>query len=991
MAEHLITEALDSNRWEGLDLAEQSATRERLFLAWINEEPQRATLYPRLSPEEQQAARRRFDARLEERRPDVFIIKTQEEIKETIPAQPLGGGFMGPGVSERDVVKQERRTRPMLSPPEEALISAMKSGKLNPKIVEPERLPDFIEFARYTLSDKEAEKWRKAGDELATELGFPRGLTKGREFVKGIVPFGIMDLIQKKLAKDDSRLALVQKLEKSARSDLEWFQTAGAFVGLFGGAIGLGRWAVSKGLSIVSRVALADVVPAVAYSEKLPGIARGYLKERNIGGPTTQYLAEVTEAAALGVVGELLMAKVLKKPAKEVFDVYGEHGEAARRAFARLEEIDKRFFDPDDQWGVTRGASYIGQPISTVLANINPKIRLAMKGHIWNELVATEADIERVLPFLKKKRKAFRFKKAEREAFDLAEKNRDTVKIDATARKYDFTREYEAKQRVLMRIYRDATQAGVDVNYLERFAPRRIKDFRLFERLVGDIEGELGDTIRGRIAKATGEAKDPQTAFGFYKLPDEIKAKIAIREVDDALGNIGGFPESIRRPGIFRERQIKIVSKRLNKAYYTSDETLIKYIHSARRAIERRKFFGEHAKMNSAEIFSEEVAAKNVEQSIGSWTGELFRKGQITSTQEERLKSILESFFKYKQMSKGMAAFRDVNLLSILTHPAQALTQLGDLYTSVYSNGLYRTMKAALGVPFRRGVKMKNLHITRMGAEFANPGQLAKTTNTAMFMLRGIDQFGKEVRFNSTLSRLFWEASRPGISPHRARLAKELDFTFGKEAAEVMGDLSNRKITQNVKFMLFNDIANVQPTTLLEVPQAYLDLPNGRILYQLKTFTIKQIDIINREALQELERGHIGTAVENMIKLTASFMLFGAGADMIKDLSLGKELDLSDIVIENAWKSIGPSKWTVDRAKDEGVYVALREYIFPPGKLLEGAWNDIGKAMKKEFELQNSESVRSLPWFGEIYYWWLGRGHEKTEERLRKKVLRSYR
>lgn len=61
---------------------------------------------------------------------------------------------------------------------------------------------------------------------------------------------------------------------------------------------------------------------------------------------------------------------------------------------------------------------------------------------------------------------------------------------------------------------------------------------------------------------------------------------------------------------------------------------------------------------------------------------------------------------------------------------------------------------------------------------------------------------------------------------------------------------------------LFNELAEIQPITLSEMPERYLKHPNGRIMYALKSFTLKQIDVLRKNIVQEWNKGNKIKAVK---------------------------------------------------------------------------------------------------------------------------------
>jgi hypothetical protein len=209
-----------------------------------------------------------------------------------------------------------------------------------------------------------------------------------------------------------------------------------------------------------------------------------------------------------------------------------------------------------------------------------------------------------------------------------------------------------------------------------------------------------------------------------------------------------------------------------------------------------------------------------------------------------------------------------------------------------------------------------------------------------------------------------------------ATLAAELNPLFEGETAQVVADLKAGKITENVKLYLFNTLADFQPIALSEMPAKYLTGGNGRIFYQLKTFTLKQFDVFRREAFQKIAtEGQRTEGMKNLVTLAGALVAANAGADVIKDLILGRPLDLADKVVDNMMRLAGVSKFATWKAREEGPGTAAVLMAAPPVKFINSVYKDIMTAGDEK----GLESVQSIPLVGKLYYWWFGKGAGKSQ------------
>ncbi len=94
-------------------------------------------------------------------------------------------------------------------------------------------------------------------------------------------------------------------------------------------------------------------------------------------------------------------------------------------------------------------------------------------------------------------------------------------------------------------------------------------------------------------------------------------------------------------------------------------------------------------------------------------------------------------------------------------------------------------------------------------------------------------------------------------------MQKKYGTVFGNEFGGLISDLQNGKITDNVKYYLFSELSGVQPINLSQMPLKYLNMKGGRVLYALKSFTLKQLDLIRRTVIDEAAKGNFVKAGYN--------------------------------------------------------------------------------------------------------------------------------
>lgn len=761
-------------------------------------------------------------------------------------------------------------------------------------------------------------------------------------------------------------------------------------------------------------------------------------------------MRQIFGRTAGGVISDIETGKIFdeKKPdVKEPVTQYSTEDEYTRN-FKESKNIkgnvarNVRMVKKEVQQGLDK---YLGA-ISTRLGNINPKLKSKIRKLSFDTDLKSTKDVQAVEPMLRKVKNSMT--PEDMSAWDLARKNSDTIKIDELTKKYGIESEYKAYRKTLDKIRDEAIDVGLEVGYIEDYAPRLLKDSKGFLEAIGK-EGDW-PVISRRL-------KERAEAMGLSV--DEMNAD---QKADIISNMLHGGSYGLGSVAATKKRKVKKISPELNKYYMDSDAALVSHIHSMRKAIEARKFFGKtpeyvseaKRRLNAAQKeianFDETTEKRNKEillkidnleskntltdqeqatlkrlndalkyfqknrserlqdvkdnlyeyeqkvnryanqrdfrENIGAYVNDLIEKGEISAADEQQLIDILTARFNEKGTSGLVQAYKNLSYIDTMGSVTSALTQIGDLAWAGYEAGIIPTLKNAYkAAKGESRITKEDVGVERIAQEFADPGSLGKAVST-VFKLVGLekmDTIGKEALLNSSLDKYKKQASK---DPEK--LKSEIKNIFEGETDSVIKDLQNDEITDNVKLLVYNRLLDFQPAALSEMPQKYLDAGNGRLFYMLKSFTLKQFDVFRNEVYKDLKSKDPKKKIQgmkNFVKLASFFVLANAGADELKDFVLGRKTDLDDRVVDNILKLGGISKFVTWKARTEGVGSAMAKQILPPFKFLDAATKDIVKAG----DGKGLETLASIPVFGKLAYWHMGRGVSKRgdlwDRRLRKK------
>lgn len=594
-------------------------------------------------------------------------------------------------------------------------------------------------------------------------------------------------------------------------------------------------------------------------------------------------------------------------------------------------------------------------PISTRVKNINFRLFKKLRRMEMNYKAAVIDGHKRVEPFLRAIRK---LDADTRLALGLALYNSDRETVKQIAVAYNMQQEISELQILLDEIYDRAKDADIEVEYR----------FDFFPRVVDDIDG-LMDHLHGDDSwSIIQEALDRKSE----RVDRELRPEEEISVINQLMRGRTVEGINLSERGVFKERRIETLTDELYKYYKSPEVSLLNYISMVNEAIEASKFFGKAINMDGS---------TNMEESVGALVKDLFKSGEISSSDMRVLTDVLNARFNEKHMSGFWAAARDLTYIDTMGSPLNAITQIGDLAISMYNSGVMRTfLEVGTSIKETGPIKLEDLGIDQISEEFGDGSWSSKLVN-GVFKRTGLhkmDRIGKLTLVNSALKKY-----KDQIDKNDPSVMRELKQWFEEDAQQVADDISAGNITDDVKFLLFNKLLDMQPVAKSEMPQYYLTGGNWKMLYVLKSFTLRQLDIYRREVFSKLKEAHqtgdkkmAAQAIGNFIRLAGFWMAMTASADFTKDFVKsffgGDEIeDPEDYLVDATLKSFAFSKYQVDMIGKKGPVEVAGDMFLPPAKFLTNLWRD-AKSMDNMDSPSDLRVIRSIPIGGELYYFWFG-------------------
>tara|TARA_R100000781_G_scaffold113684_2_gene82737 strand:- start:1998 stop:4052 length:2055 start_codon:yes stop_codon:yes gene_type:complete len=447
--------------------------------------------------------------------------------------------------------------------------------------------------------------------------------------------------------------------------------------------------------------------------------------------------------------------------------------------------------------------------------------------------------------------------------------------------------------------------------------------------------------------------------------------------------SIGGWGSIINKPGNLKGRTIEYLDINLYKQhYYGFLEAQQMYISNMASMIHRKQFFGK------GDGTKDDIGSA-VEQWISQRTelgGKQILDPVLPVARQQEIVDILRSIYNQQSSYGWIVPYKNIIYGALMGSVKSAITQVGDLCWTWSAVGLPRTTQALLKTLIRQNILTKeDIGISDIAYEFRTTAKTGKMLNLIFDAvgLTGMDTLGKETFIEAVYSKYQRTAKKitEGKNFYVQDEFKKMEFytslleTFGsQEAADlVLKDLAEGKMSDDIKFLMFCELSNIQPISHAEMPQKYLDMPNGRIAYQLKTFTIKQFDIYRREGKLKLDRAirmiddgrkardegretnnpeleaegnqlikdgkkTYAQQLKKFIHLLFAFWATNMAADGMKDYITGREIDWDDYMVDGLLRMVGIGKWIAWENRRMGI-----EFEDNPVGFISGIFLQLGK------------------------------------------------
>lgn len=444
----------------------------------------------------------------------------------------------------------------------------------------------------------------------------------------------------------------------------------------------------------------------------------------------------------------------------------------------------------------------------------------------------------------------------------------------------------------------------------------------------------------------------------------------------------------VGRTTSLRERVLEHISAEQAHLFSEFPQAASLYVQRMSHEIWMRQFFGgalAKTKVGDVDLDASIANALNRQTFVSQF-------GLVPEWNQRLVATLVKTVFEgpRRQMAPLLQAMRNITYAGLLGNLPAAITQLGDIPLVVAANGFRAGIAGIVGKKYINAV---DWGMTNAATELtASPSRSARFMEGALKWggFSRLDIFGKSAHLNATIHHLLSAARTP---QGRNELTKLYGKVFPERWSQILSDLQNGVASTDVKILALYRLSSIQPIAPFSMPVAWLENPNARIFYMLKTFTLRNVAFAIAEH-RRLSAVSPRTAARFAAGFGLAWALSGLPATSIKALLAGDELSadrVTDAVFDSMMKLWGGSSWIVQNHLAAGrIDRAFGQVASPPPLVIISAVaHDMLEAAKRgdlEHALLYGETARYIPVAGRIYYEWFGGGFEKRLTKFYKTI-----
>jgi hypothetical protein len=412
------------------------------------------------------------------------------------------------------------------------------------------------------------------------------------------------------------------------------------------------------------------------------------------------------------------------------------------------------------------------------------------------------------------------------------------------------------------------------------------------------------------------------------------------------------------KPGFLNPRTIGEIQKDWFKFYEPSDVAIEQRINRVATDVVDRAYFGKFEPAGLAHAQSGNVGA--IEGSFGEIIQRALDNKTLSPEASREVVRNLQDFLRsesgFNEVQNKLAMYiRKGQTYGYLSDLSSAIPQFGDFFLTAWRNGFldaekgfnpFRERKVTLDdIKLHQGTPDTVIYSKRNREGFVG-SVFRKAVQTSIGLADGFNKKG-------TLNASFKEAARDMNNVNSdtyKRLDSKWSERFPNRWPDIKRDLQSPafargQLNPNTQFFLYSELADIQPISGESFAQGYHQAgPMGKIAYGLRSFAIKQLDVMRESGYEKMRSKDPAVRAEGRKNLVTYALVVGIGQQFLssymRDVLFDRETNASEYGVSGLMSLVGLNRYFIYRSGDVGAGTAALEMLVPG----VGIANDIGQS-----------------------------------------------
>lgn len=509
----------------------------------------------------------------------------------------------------------------------------------------------------------------------------------------------------------------------------------------------------------------------------------------------------------------------------------------------------------------------------------------------------------------------------------------------------------------------------------------------------------------------TGENGKP------VKLTDEQAAKLKADIIDNITGRYQRQADDENKVSSLLKRQVFEYDVEMMKYYKDPFDTLANYFESAYRTSMMRTLIGRvQYDADGNAIYSARQNPVDVTEGtnlVGQYLFEYQNNAKLDDTQVEALSRFDKAMSSLAKRNRDLDpnifnTIRQLNSLTMLGSPINALNQFGDLYLVATAYGFANMVDGIFKAIKGQGINVRDVNVQSSNEAYrpADEGAINKATKWVYkhTFFEQIDVMVKNATLNAASSWFKETLNGDPNSSEYKTVMHYLDMCYPPSAyMQVAPELGEKGVAEaksyregvrkqlidnlkagnfndpDVKFVLWYMLSKTQPQTALSVPANYNAMgPLGKLCYQFTPVSLRQLEFLADYYKAQWKISQKPEIALKIGKMLLFMLAIGVPKEALADILRGRKPDLGRTAAFTPLQPLMINEYLVATIEKEGLFSGLTQLAGPSFGAVDNVSKDLIRAV--QLKSYKGHTFKSVPIFGTFAYNWLFGGADYNKK-----------